>query len=85
MTDIPREEFGDLLHGMVGDAGDDVAEIGFGFEVVHFGGFDDRVDCGGTFTASVGTGEEPVFATHGQGRMARSAALLLISSLPSVV
>ena len=55
----------ELLHGVVGDAGDDVAEIGFGLEAVELGGFDDGIDRGGAGSAGVGTGEEPVFTAHG--------------------
>lgn len=60
MTDVPREAFGDPLYGMVGDVGDDVAEVSLWLKAVHFGGFEDRVDRGGVFATCVEAREEPV-------------------------
>jgi hypothetical protein len=44
---------------MIGDAGDEVAEIRLGVEAVELGGFDDRVHDGGAVAAAVGAGERP--------------------------
>jgi hypothetical protein len=38
---------------MVGDAGQHVAEIGFGVKTVEFGGADQAVDRGGTLSAGI--------------------------------
>ena len=52
---------------MVGDAAEDVAQIGLGVEAVELGGFDQGVDGGGAFAAGVGAGEQVVLAAQGQG------------------
>lgn len=48
---------------MVCEAGKDGAEIGFGVDAVELCRFNERVDGGGTFAASIGACEEPVLAT----------------------
>ena len=50
---------------MVGDAGEDVAEIFFGIEIVELGGFDEGVDGGGAYPPGIGAGEEIIFAAEG--------------------
>lgn len=59
--DVPRQEFVDAVDRMIGDAGQHIAEIGFGVEVVEFGAADQAVDRGGSFAASIGAGEQVVF------------------------
>ena len=39
--DIPRQQFADAVDGMIGDAVEDFAEVGFGIEAVELGGFDE--------------------------------------------
>ena len=51
---------------MTGDTRDEMAEIRLGIDAAELCGFDDGVECGGSFTASIGTGEGPVFASDGQ-------------------
>ena len=51
---------------MVGDAGEHVAQVGFGVEAVELGGLDERVDRGGTLAAGVGAGEELILSAEGQ-------------------
>ena len=51
---------------MIGDAGDDVAEIGFRVEAVQLGGLDDGVYDGSAFAASVRAGKKPVLTPNGQ-------------------
>lgn len=43
-------------------AGEQVAQVGFGVDVVQFRGTDQAVDCGGAFATGVGTGEQVVLA-----------------------
>jgi hypothetical protein len=64
---VPRQQFGDLSGGVVGDTGENVGEVELRVEAVELGGIDQRVHGGGTVTAGVGTGEEIILAT-GVGR-----------------
>jgi hypothetical protein len=50
---------------VVGDAGEDVAEVALGVEVVELGGFDEGEDPGGACTTLVRAREEPVLAAEG--------------------
>ena len=52
---------------MVGDAGQHIAEIGFGIETVQFGGADQAVDRGGALAAGIGAGEQVVLAAQSDG------------------
>jgi hypothetical protein len=47
---------------MVGDLGEDGAEIGFGIDAAELGGFDQRQDAGGALAALVRPSEQPVLA-----------------------
>lgn len=51
---------------MIGDAGQDVGEVGFGIVAVEPGGLGDGVEGGGAAAAVVGAGEEPVFSAQGE-------------------
>lgn len=51
---------------MVGDAGQNVPEIGLGIEAVELGALDQGVDDGGALAAGVGAGEEPVLTADGE-------------------
>ena len=42
---------------MIGDAGEDVAEVGLGIDVVELGGLDQGVDGGGALATFVETGK----------------------------
>ena len=46
---------------MVGNAGQDLAQVGFRVEAVEFGRADQAVNGGRPFASGVGTGEEIVF------------------------
>ena len=50
----PRKQFIDAIDGMLGDASDDVAEVGLGIKAIQFGGTNESVDCGPAFAAAVG-------------------------------
>ena len=50
---------------MFGDAAEHVAEVGFWVEVVQLGGFDEAVEGGGAFGATVRTGEQLILAADG--------------------
>ncbi len=60
-------------------------ELGLGFEAVHPGGLDDRVHDGGASPPVSEPANSQFLRPKARGRMARSAALLVISSRPSVV
>jgi hypothetical protein len=47
---FPRQEVIDPIDRVIGDAGDDVGEPGFGFDVVEARGFDECVDDRGAAT-----------------------------------
>jgi hypothetical protein len=53
LADVPGQELLDAVDRMVGDAGQHIAEIGFGIETVEFGSADQAVDRGGSFAAGV--------------------------------
>ena len=63
--DAPGEEFVDPVDRVIGDAGENVAEVFFRIELVESGGFDEGVDSGGTLAAGIGAGEEIVLAAEG--------------------
>lgn len=50
---VPRKEFVDPICGRIGDAIDEVGEVGVRVDAAHFAGLDDRVDDGGTLTVGV--------------------------------
>jgi hypothetical protein len=68
----PRQEIVDLAVGMaVDDLGDDVGEIGVGFDIAQLAGFDQRGD------------DKAFFRLRAIGRMVRSTILESISMRPS--
>jgi hypothetical protein len=79
----PREQVVDPLDRVVGDAGEDIAQVGLGVEPVEHRGLDQGVEDRGAPTATVGAGEQIILPAQGQGLMARSAVLFVISSRPS--
>jgi hypothetical protein len=60
---VPRQQLVDLALGMIGDAGDGVAQPGFGIDLVELGGLDEAVDGGGAVAALIEACEQPVLAT----------------------
>ena len=46
---------------MLGNAGNDVSQVGLGIETVQFAGRNKRIDCGAAFTTTVGAEVEEVF------------------------
>ena len=52
---------------MLGDASDDVAQVGLGIKAVQFGGADQRVDGGAAFAAAVRAEVQEVFSTESDG------------------
>jgi hypothetical protein len=66
-VDVPWQQFGDPIDGVIGDAGKHVAQVGFGVEAVQFRRLDQRVHGGGTLAAAVGAGEEPILSAQSQG------------------
>ena len=73
---VPGQQFGDPIGGMVGNAVENVGELSLGIDAVEPGGLDQRVHGGGSTAAGVGAGEEIVLAAEGDGRIARSAAIV---------
>ena len=80
---LPREQFLDAVDGMLGEAGEHLAEVLSGIEAVEFRAADQAIEDGGAFAALIRTGEEVILASQATARRARSAALLSISRLPS--
>ena len=58
--EIPRQQFVDAVDGMVGDAGQHLAQIGFGIEAVELGRTDQAVDRRGAFPARIRSGKQVV-------------------------
>jgi hypothetical protein len=52
--DDPWQQFVDAIDGVLGDASDDVAQVGLGIKAIQFGGTNQSVDCGPAFAAAVG-------------------------------
>lgn len=50
---------------MIGDAGEDVAQVGKRIDAAQLAGFDQAVDRRGAVAARVGAGEQPVLAADG--------------------
>ena len=82
-SEIPGQEFGDAMDGMLGDAADDLAQISFGVDAVELGRADQAVDRRRPLTARVRAGEQVVLSARASARNARSTALLSISMWPS--
>ena len=70
----PREQLVDSVDRVIGDARDDVAQIGFWVEPVELGSLDERVHLRGSDSAAVRTREEIIFSAQGN-----LAAILPIS------
>src|SRR5437879_2409489 len=62
----PRQQLIDPVDRMIGNAYEDVAQVGFRVEPVELGSFDHRVHLGGTNTAAVRTREEIIFSAQDQ-------------------
>ncbi len=63
---FPGHEFVPARGGPVGgDLGDDVGDVGLGFDTVCLAGFDDAEDGGRAFAAGLRSGEEPVASSYG--------------------
>ena len=74
---VPRQQFGDAVHGMVGDPFEDHAQIELRVEAVELGGSSERVDGGSAFSAVVGAGEEEVLATQADGAQAAFGGIVV--------
>jgi len=61
----PRRQLADAGDRMpVGNAGEHVAQPGFGIDAVELGGLDQRVDRGGALAALVRAGEGPILSSE---------------------
>ena len=60
--EVPGQEFFDAVDWMIGDAGQHVAEVGFGIKSVQVRGADQAVNCGGALAAGIGAGEQVVLS-----------------------
>ena len=71
---IPGEELVDAVDGMIGDAAEDVGEVGVRVEAVHPAGLDDGVEAGGALASGIGAAEEIVLPAENdtaQGSLGR--------------
>lgn len=57
MPDIPGQQIINPIDRMVGDIGEDVAQIGFGIDAVHACPTDERVHGGGMLATAVSAQE----------------------------
>ena len=60
--DVPGQQFGDTVHRMVGDDGEDAAQVGLGIDAVKLGGAQQAVHGGRTFAPGVRSQEEIVLS-----------------------
>ena len=81
---IPGQKLVDALGRVGSEAREDVAEPSLGVDAVELGGLGQRVDGGGALATVIGAGEQPILAPRAMARIARSAALLSISTRPSL-
>jgi hypothetical protein len=62
---------------VIGDAGEDVAQVGFGVDAVQFAGFDQAVDDGRALATAIRAGEEPVFPAEGNAAQGIFGAVVI--------
>ena len=58
LGDVPGQEFSDSVHRVIGNARQDLAQIGLRIEAVEFGRADQAVDGGSALAAGIGAGEK---------------------------
>src|ERR1700720_732863 len=58
---VPGQKFADAIDRMIGDAGQNIAQIGLRVEAIHFGGLDEGVHRGGSHAAGIGASKEIIF------------------------
>ena len=63
----PWQQFIDAIDGMLGDASDEVAQVGLGIKAIQFGGSCQSVDCGPAFAAAVGAEVQIVLSAESNG------------------
>ncbi len=64
LCDVPGQQLGDAIDGVISDSGEDMAEIELRVKSVELGRSDERVEGGGAFTAPVRSREEIVFSSE---------------------
>jgi len=57
-VDVPGQQLFDAINGVVGNVGEDVAQVGFWVEAVQLGRADQAVEGGGTLPSRIGASEE---------------------------
>ena len=63
--DVPGQQGVDGVDGMLADAGEDFAYIGFRFDAVQHGGADQGVEDGGPLPSGVAAREQPILSAKG--------------------
>jgi len=61
---VPGKQVADAIDGMVGDAGEHVAQIGLRVESAHLGGLDEGIHRCRANAAGIGAGKKVVFPGH---------------------
>jgi hypothetical protein len=74
---MPGQELADPVDRVIGDAGEDVTQVGFGVDAVQFAGFDQAVDDGCAVATGIGAGEEPVFPAEGDAAQGVFSAVVV--------
>ena len=62
--DVPRQQIGDAVDGMVRDDGQDVSKVELRIQSVKLGRANERVDGSGSFSSRVGAGKEIVLSVQ---------------------
>jgi len=65
--DIPGQQLLNAANGMVGEAGEYVAQVALWIEAIQFRGTDQAVEDGGALSARLGAGKKVVLASQSDG------------------
>jgi len=64
---VPGQEFADAIDRMIGDAGQNVAQVSLRIEAIHLGGLDEGIHRSVAHAAGVGAGKEIILSREGEG------------------
>jgi hypothetical protein len=76
-VEVPGQEFGDEVDGMIGDAPEHLANICFRIDSIEFRRSDQAIEGGGSFAAAIRSGKEMVLASHGDGAQRTFGAVVI--------
>ena len=83
LRDVPRQKFLNAIDGMLGDALQHLAQIGFRVETVQFGRANQAIDCGSAFATGIGSREQIVLPPQGHGPQRPFGGVVVDLDVPS--